>query len=470
MEHSFKSRVSHFFQPEGGLSYVRILRYFYPECITALIIYFLPYCIDCYFICNLKSTNLYAISGIVDNFLTMFLKAAEGLSIGTVIVAGYHNGLKEYRKAGEAFVDAFWTVICVGALVSITLYSAVSLVCKFNNFSPDMIEQGSPYLQAKSVSIFFMFIYFALVGFLRAIKNTFVPMVVFALGSVVFVCVDYLLIFGVCGFPEMCLMGSAVASLAQYLFMSIIMLVYVMYSKSHEQYRLSFLTKNISLCRIKLLLWVSIPVVIDKVSIAFAYAWLGSCMSHLGATAGAAFSSIKLMERFAFLPAIAFAQIITFLVSNDVGGGRWKDIHANIYRVLIMAMFMVGIILMIGSMWPYIFVSMFDRNGEFGYLVATIFPVLSVLILIDLLQLILSAALRGAGDVQTVMITRVCVIGGFFIPSTYLISLFDFSQLVTKMMVTYGAFLLGNGLMSIVYVWRLRHNHWKRQKEKACND
>ena len=38
-------------------------------------------------------------------------------------------------------------------------------------------------------------------------------------------------------------------------------------------------------------------------------------MSHMGPMAGAAFSSVKLMERFAFLPAIAFAQVITFLVS-----------------------------------------------------------------------------------------------------------------------------------------------------------
>ncbi|HSW76633.1 MAG TPA: MATE family efflux transporter [Candidatus Saccharimonadales bacterium] len=470
MKLGITSRISAFFHDDNGLSYTRILRYFYPECITALIIYFLPYCIDCYFICNLKSTNLYAVSGIVDNFLTMFLKAAEGLSIGTVIVAGYHNGLKQYRKAGEAFVDAFWTVIGVGALVSITLFCTVAAICHFNNFSPDMIKQGIPYLQIKSASIFFMFIYFALVGFLRAIKNTFVPMVVFAFGSVVFVCVDYVLIFGAYGFPQMCLLGSAVASLSQYFFMSVAMFIYVAYSKSHEKYGLSFLTTHISFCRIRQLLLFSIPVLIDKVSIAFAYAWLGSCMSHLGPTAGAAFSSVKLMERFAFLPAIAFAQVITFLVSNDVGGGRWKDIHANIKKVVLMATIFVGAIAIFGSLWPYVFINLFDRNREFGHLVATLFPSLSILILIDLLQLILSAALRGAGDVKTVMKTRIAIIAGFFIPSTYIIAMIPIKTLVNKMMITYASFLIGNGLMSIVYIVRLRQKHWKKINQKACNE
>ncbi|OGB85794.1 hypothetical protein A3J41_01010, partial [candidate division TM6 bacterium RIFCSPHIGHO2_12_FULL_38_8] len=404
------NRLTSWLHIQGGISYGKIFHYFYPECISALIIYFLPYCIDCLFICNLKSTNAYAISGIIDNFLTMFLKASEGLSVGTIIVAGYYNGLHDFKKAGEAFVDAFWTVLCIGLVVSTSLYFLGSAICAFNKFSPEMLEQAVPYLHCKAISVFFIFLYFALVGFLRAIKNTFVPMVVFACGAVIFVIVDYLLIFGHCGMPQLCLFGSAVASLVQYAFMSLIMLLYILYTQKHDKYQISILKTKFNWCRTGKLLWVSVPVVIDKVSIAFAYAWLGSCMSHLGASAGAAFSCIKMMERFAFLPAIASAQVITFLVSNDVGLGRWDDIHANIKRILVIATIMVGTILLIGSLWPSWFVTFFDKKGDFGYLVATIFPALSVLILIDLLQLILSAALRGAGDVQTVMWTRACVI------------------------------------------------------------
>ena len=156
---SLKDRCASWFCIQGGLPYEKIFHYFYPEWISALIIYFLPYCIDCLFICNLKSTNSYAISGIVDNFLTMFLKASEGLSIGTVIVAGYYNGLGQFKKSGEAFVDAFWTVLCIGTLVSSSLYFLGYAICAFNKFSPEMIEQGIPYLKCKAFSVFFYFFY-----------------------------------------------------------------------------------------------------------------------------------------------------------------------------------------------------------------------------------------------------------------------------------------------------------------------
>lgn len=457
------SGIRSLFHMQGGLSYPTILKYFFPEWITALILYFLPYFIDCLFICNLNSTSTYAVSGIIDNFLTMFLKAAEGLPIGIVIVAGYFNGRKEYEKAGQTFVDAFWVVVALGIVLSCALYLSIPYVCAFNNFSSEMIEKGIPYLKIKSMVIFFMFVYFALVGFLRAIKNTFTPMIVFIMGSMVFVTVDYVLIFGKLGFPQMSLLGSATAALTQYVFMCVAMMSYLLFTSKHELYKISLFNHKFSIDRIKKIITTSLPVVIDKVSIAFAYAWLGSCMSHLGQEAGAAFSCIKMMERFAFLPAIACAQIITFLVSNDLGRGDWKSIYANIKKIIVISSCLVGAILIIGSLWPMWFVSFFDKRGDFGSMVAVIFPALSVLILIDLLQLVLSAALRGAGDVKTVMWTRVGVIAGFFIPSTYIISMFSFSHIMYKMLATYAAFLIGNGLMSLVYMYRLSQNNWKKQ-------
>ena len=69
------------FNIQGGQSTSSILAYFFPEFITALIIYSLPYFVDCFFIGHLKSTEIYTISGVVDNVLNMFVKVSEGLSI-----------------------------------------------------------------------------------------------------------------------------------------------------------------------------------------------------------------------------------------------------------------------------------------------------------------------------------------------------------------------------------------------------
>ncbi|MBI2352727.1 MATE family efflux transporter [Candidatus Dependentiae bacterium] len=451
------------FADQAGISYKKILRYFYPEFVTSLIVYFLPQFIDCYFICNLKSTDLYAISGIVENLLGVFTKCAEGLLIGTVVISGYFNGLHDYKNAGKSFTYGFWATIIIGFCFSLALYLGVMLFYKFNSFSPEMIALGIPYLRVKAIGIFFLFFYFALVGFFRSVKNTFTPMVVFFIGSCVFIVSDYLFIFGKCGLPQFGLLGSAVAYVIQYVLMSCLMLFYLIFSKAYKKYEISFLIRHIEYSRFWSFIKISIPTMIDKTSIAFAYVWLGSCIFKLGTTSAAAFSMIKLMERIAFVPAIAFSQIITFLVSNDLGNRQWVDIYANIKKVVLLASMMVGAILIIGLLWPSLIVHFYKCSPEICSLVEIIFPSLSVLVMFDLLQLILSGALRGAGDVKMVMITRLIVIFCYFIPMTYVINWFSFSTIALKILVTYATFLSGNALMVIIYMIRWNQNDWKNK-------
>ena len=197
MNNQKNSTTRSLFDVKYGQAYSTILKYFCPEFITALILYSLPYFVDCFFIGHLKSTEIYTISGVIDNFLNIFVKVAEGLSIGTVALAGYHNGLKNYKDVGRSFVNALWASVIVGGLISCTVYFGGYWIYKFfYNFSDDMINLGLPFLRIRAMAMFFMFVCFAFIGFLRSIKNTFVPMVLFAIGSVVFILFDYCLIFG----------------------------------------------------------------------------------------------------------------------------------------------------------------------------------------------------------------------------------------------------------------------------------
>jgi len=438
--------------PNGGQSYWSILRYFVPEFITAIILYSLPYFVDCYFIAHLQSTDMYMISGVVDNVLNLFIKIAEGLSIGTVAIAGYYNGLHSYKNAGKSFVDALWVSIFLGGIISFLLYIGGYWVFKFFNISNHVIQIGLPFLKIRALSLFFMFIFFACIGFFRAIKNSFIPMVLFSLGSLVFIFFDYCLIFGRCGFPQLGLQGSAISYLIQYVVMSIGAAFALGYFSFYKQYEINIFSGTFDLKQIFKLLSISLPIVIDKAIMAWAYIWLSKLLSTVGHHALANFAVIKLMERMAFVPAVAFSQVITFLVSNDIGLERWADIRANIMKVLVLSSIMVAILLSIGSFYAAEFIHIIDRNKEFGSLAQAVFPALSVLVFFDLLQLILSGALRGACDVQTVMMTRLCVICFYFVPVSYGLSRLPIASDVLKFFVIYGSFFIGNALMSLVYI------------------
>jgi len=437
---------------QSGQSYSAILKYFLPEFITALILYSLPYFVDCFFIAHLKSMEIYTISGVVDNVLNLFVKIAEGLSIGTVALAGYHNGLKKYENVGKSFVDAFWVSVFIGGIISFILYVGGYWVFKIYSFSESSIHMGLPFLKIRAIAMFLMFVFFACVGFLRAIKNTFVPMVLFGIGSVVFIFFDYCLIFGNFGFPQLGLQGSAVSYLLQYIVMLVCAIFYIVYFSYYNKYEIRILDGVSSLASVFRLLAISLPIVVDKAIMAFAYIWLSKVLLSLGHSALASFSVIKLMERMAFVPAVAFSQVITFLVSNDVGLEKWDDIRGNIIKVLLLASGMVALLLSIGSCYPHEIIYLIDKNKEFGGLAAAVFPALSILVFFDLLQLILSGALRGACDVQTVMLTRVSIVCFYFIPVSYALSRLPMQSDVLKFFLIYGSFFIGNALMSIVYI------------------
>lgn len=447
---------------ENGENYRTMLRYFFPEFITSFVLYSLPFLLDVYFIGHLKSTPTYATLGTTNNILHFLVKIAEAFSIGTVILAGQFNGLGSSKDVGRTMRDSFWVTFILGSLAGLMLYFGAHFIYYWYGVPEDMIALGVPFLRLRAVGIFFMFIFFAIIGFLKGIKNNKVPMILFLCGAVVFVIFDYVFIFGKLGMPAMGLQGSALASVIQYMVMFFLALAYIVYDPRCRYFGIKLLSGLNDVSYVKNLFTLSWPVVLDKATLAGAYIWLGKMIAPMGICAQATFCAIKDIERFAFLPAIAFAQIITFLVSNDFGNQNWTAIKSNIKKAVFLTSIGVFCILMVFWIFLEHVIHFFDRSKEFTPLVARVFPILSVLVFFDLLQLILSGALRGAGNVKTVMTVRLLVCLCYFGPISYLITKLPLADETLKFILVYGSFYIGNALMSIIYIKRFRGEEWKQ--------
>lgn len=444
-----------------GETYSNILRYFFPEFIAALVLYSALYLLDASWIAHLRSTSTYATLGVTNTLLHLIIKVAEGFSVGAIILCGNYNGAGEFKKVGRTLVDTFWVTCIVGAFFSAALYFGAYWIYYFFGVPVRMISLGVPFLKLRAIGIFFTFIYFAFIAFLRGIKNTKTPMHIFVLGAAVFIFFDYVLIFGKFGFPQMKLNGSALASVIQYGFMLVLSILAVVLDKENKKYGIALVRQVADFSTIKRLLVLSWPVILDKSTMAIAYIWLGRMIAPMGKYALASFTVIKDMERFAFLPAVAFAQIITLLASNDFGAGKFDNIKPNIKKIVFLASIFVFLFLLFFSVYPKFFIKFFDKKDAFTDFSARVFPVLSSLVFFDLLQLILSGALRGIGDVKIVMWTRIIVCFGFFFPMSYYISNISMTDNVMKFILIYGMFYLGNVFMSIVYINRFRSNKYK---------
>lgn len=448
-----------------GESYANILRYFIPELITALMLYTILSWVDAYWVAQLKSTAQYATLSIVNTILHSIIKAAEGLMVGAIIMCGQYCGARKFTAVGQTFTTAFWVMLVLGLGASALLFFAPYFLLNNSNLTPEMLSYGIPFVQIRALGILLMFCYFAFIAFLRGVKNTRTPMVTFVIGGIVFIFFDYALIFGHWGFPQLGLQGSAWAMVLQYGSMLLLAAATVFSRPEYRQYGLRIFGYRPRWAEIKHLLALSWPVVIDKLAMALAYWWLGSLVLKMGQELGACFGLIKDFERAVFLPAIAFAQVITFLASNDIGAKNIAGIKANIKKIMLLAHIFVFVILALMIYYQDFLIRLFDPQGGFTEITKQAFPIISILVFFDVLQILLSGALRGVSDVQVVMWTRVAVCIVFFFPVSYAIYKLPGCDNLLKFILIYSVFYLSNGLMSLVYVHRFRSGKWLKQTE-----
>jgi putative MATE family efflux protein len=447
-----------------GESVSDILRYWLPELISSMILITLPPLIDSYIVSNSQTLTSYGALAVAVNFLYTLTKFAEAIPVAAMAVIGRYNGAKSYDKCGETLGSTFWLTVAIGLLQFVVILFAASAIYRWMGVPEEMVAVGAPFLKLKSLGIFLIFTLLGFVGFMRGIKNTTMPMYINIAGIITFIFFDIALVLGKWGFPQLSLHGSAVATILQYAVMNGIAVAYVMFNPDYKKYfkRVFFMIcSGKKMLKIANLSW---PIIIDKTSFALSYVWLAKMIAGMGTYAIATYDVVKNLERFAFLPAMAFAQVVTFLVSNRLGGNDTDGASANIKKTLFLSIGAVGICLFFMCINATYLVSFFDPRGSFTAFAATVFPLISMFVIFDLVQIIIAGALRGAGDVRAVMWTRFGVTLFLFGPAAYLVEKLPISNVVLKFSLIYSTYYLSTGAMAFFFLHRVLSHKWQKTK------
>lgn len=452
-----------------GESYRAIIWYWLPELISATILVTLPVLLDNYLIGQLLSRSTYGALSNANTILHLLTKLAESIAVASITVIGSYNGSKEFKKAGAALGDTFWTTILLGFIPFIILFCFSTDIYIWLNVPQNMAVIGSPFLRLRAFGVFLSFLYLAFFGFMRGIKNTKTPMKIYLCGMSVFLLVDYMLVLGKWGMPQLGLMGSAIAHTCEYSLMVILAIIHIVTTPEYKKYFPVVFWRMFNRDGALRIVNMSWPIMLDKASLAVSLIYLQQLLNPLGKNVIAAASLIKDLERLALLPGIAFATVLTFLVSNSVGAHNIPGARANIRKVLLLTIISIISLVLILCIKPSIFMNFFDPRNKFAPFAISVYPVIAWFIVLDFVQLIFAAALRGAGDVLFVMITRVCCCVLFFWPISSWFASFQLANHSTQFILTYSSIYLTTGLMGIIFFLRLRSNRWYKELEHTTH-
>ena len=156
----------------------------------------------------------------------MFFPVVMGLVTGTIAIISRRWGEKKYREAGEVAGDSLITLLAVSIPLSLIGFFIGPYLIGVLGANDMVLAEGTRYI--KAIFAFYPFSVFIMSyhGYLRAAGDTKTPMYVDIVTNLFNIGMNYCLIFGKFGFPELGVLGAGIATGFSYFVGSIAYLIF----------------------------------------------------------------------------------------------------------------------------------------------------------------------------------------------------------------------------------------------------
>jgi putative MATE family efflux protein len=268
----------------------------------------------------------------------MFFPLTMGLVTGTIAIIARRWGEENYDEAGRVATDSVITLVLIS--IPITLFGVFigPHLTYYLGAREMVITEGAKYI--RSIFAFYPFIALVIVyhGILRAAGDTKTPMYVDIISNVYNILMDYILIFGKFGFPELGVLGAGIATGTSYV---IAFAVYMLLQSGNKLITHPVYSWNVRyrLDTVKKMFRIGIPAGVDMAMWSFTSIIFTIMILHFGTIGYSAFQIGLRAESIAYMPAFAFGIATTTLSGQYLGARKEeqakKAVLASTYLCLI---------------------------------------------------------------------------------------------------------------------------------------
>ena len=170
-------------------------------------------------------------------FIMVVLVMAIGLLMGTLIHTSHAFGAKDYDECGRVFRRSLPYCIWIGLTCTILLLPG-EFYFTLAELSPELAAEGGKVMTVLSFGLVGHLLYVNGIFFLEGLGRPKPAVVIMTVGNILNLGLNYVLIFGKLGFPEMGAVGSAWATTILRLLMGGATILYLFTSPTFHRYRL----------------------------------------------------------------------------------------------------------------------------------------------------------------------------------------------------------------------------------------
>ena len=322
----------------------------------------------------------------------------NGFSIGAGVVIAYYFGADDHKMLHASIETTMALTLIICVLFTGIGIAGVKPMLRLMSTPEDVFPQATTYLTIYFAGISGLLIYNMGSGILRAVGNTFIPLLFLILTSILNIFLDLLFVLAFHG-------GIAGVGYATILsqFLSAVFIL-ILLTRTKEVYRLRWKELHIHKMLMRRIFSVGLPAGIQSVLTAFSNVFVQSYINAFGSDCMAGWSCYNKLDQFIMLPMQSFSMAATSFVSQNIGAKKQKRAYDGTWQCILLTLG-VSAVLAAGL---FIFARPAVRlfTGEesvisFGvlFLKTNIF-----FFLFNCINHVLAGALRGRGDARGPMI------------------------------------------------------------------
>lgn len=359
---------------------------------------------------KLMANQSVAAVGIVNQPLFIGISLVQSVNVGcTALVSRYIGAGEEYR-----IEDTLKHVLLISLLgLALPYFFLVQYfkdpIMAFLGAEPEVVAIGGDYYKILMTGFLFQAMNFSLTAALRGAGETKVPMKVNITANLLNVFGNAVLIFGLFGFPAMGITGAGISTALSNVLAFLMMYGYVLAGKSRV--KLSFKRFSLQGNILSNLVKIGIPASMEQFVLRAGIMLFAKIVAGLGTAIFAAHSIALSILGLSFNPGMAFGISASALVGRALGEedpelaasyGREARKLGSVVASLIGLVFFVFA--------PQL-VSLYNKDPVVIKNAAIALRLIAVIQPIQSSQLILSGALRGAGDtISTFVATMISIL------------------------------------------------------------
>ena len=340
-----------------------------------------------------------------------------GLSAGVQALAARRLGEERYNETAVPLNGGLILSLMIGLPLCAVLFLAIPSVYTFLTDDPAVIEQGVPYLQVRILSMVAVGMNFSFRGYWSAIHMAAVYLRTLLIMHTINIFLNWVLIFGNLGVPEMGVVGAGLATtISLYIGTGLYFLFAFRYARDK-----GFLQRIPSRSTLLQQFNLSLPSSLQQLFFSAGLVTLIWIMSQIGTAEIAAVNVLMTFHITAILPAFGLALAATTLVGNALGRGDTEDAAMWGWNTAAIAM-VYGILISL-LLIPFAdpLLGIFLTNPETRQLAYLPMIFWALAVGLDTTGMVLMNALIGAGDTRRSMWISVIAQWGFFLPFAFIV-------------------------------------------------